>query len=1229
VPLRIRIFLALLVLGAYSQVVQAVLIREGLVVFYGNEISLGAFYGSWLFWLAAGAVAVIRLRERPWARAPLESLGLLLTVLPLLLILQVLALRSVRLLLDVSASEFVPLGQLFLSLFLITAPSGLALGLTFPLGCRALRAAQGEREGAAVALVARLYVADALGALAGGVLFTFVLITWLGLVQTLGLVTLALGLAAWSLAPGFRWRGSAALLLATAGLGVAVSPLAPRLERSLELLRFANIQPGLELLDSAETRYGHVAVARLGEQFSILGDGQIRESFPLPRETLQQAAYFASQSPGARRVLLFGGLASGLAAELLRYPVEQIDLVEEDARAVERVRPFLPPETRAALGDPRLRLVLQDGRRFLNRLPEAARYDLVLALHAAPSSATSNRYFTRDFYAQLRDHLTSDGVFCTQVSAASNYLGQEVGGYAGSVYHTLGSVLPQIAIAPGDPQVFCASPAEGRLSEDPAELQRRYQAIPLAEHGLPAGAFQNLLPAQEIAYARERLAQGPAELNTDQRPVTYYLNMVLWGKFSASALVDWLGRLRSQGAWPYLLPPLLFVLLWLLRAGLEGFERPALLREAALFALVALGLVSMAAQLTLLFSYQSHVGLVFERVALLNGLFMTGLALGAGLGTRIVRCGRPVAALVLVLVLVAAGMLVLPWGLGYLGGTLGSEASSLQEAGYLTLSAGLGLLTGTGFPLGVDLTHRALPEITGSGGATAAADNLGGALGGLITGALLVPLLGVEATSRVLAALVVIALVPLLFGRLAPESLAAPGVRGLPSFPWPRLGWGLLFAVLLVYGWTLLEHGAEAGPRVHFDEPRLMEVSGSARFELAETPFPHYLGYAEVETVAESRADTATLSSLAAAPEVRGFAGPLNLLLAVDRDGVLRGVHYVESDETPSYIAGIDRWLAGLAGSDLKEGPLTLARVNALSGATVTSRAALESINRAAARVGEAAFGEAIPNLAEAPSTRLGAGFWATLLLLAAFFPVHLSGSERARLALQVASLGILGLWLNTLVTEVDLVNLSLGHAATPAENPQRWLLLGFVALTTVLFGQVWCGYLCPFGALQELLSRLGRRLGLRSYPDRPLEQRMRFTKFLLLGLLLIAVWVSGESLWASFNPMQHAFGGRHFGGMGGWMGALVVLVLLGSLVYVRFWCRYFCPLGALLALGNKLALLQRLAPQRRFEHCDLGVRGEFDLDCIRCGRCLSGSDTQMRRHGHRARIKDAPAGPD
>ena len=1225
---RLRVLLAILVLGAFSQVAQAVLIREGLVVFYGNEVSLGAFYASWLFWLALGSVAALRWGE---ARAvlPATAVRWILLALPLVLAGQVLALRSVRLVLDVSSSEFVPLGDLFLSLALVTMPSGLLLGLAFPLTCKALgEVGQGVAaagSGWVVGLVARTYLADALGALLGGVLFTFVVIRWLGPVQTLGLVTAALALTAALLPqlPG-RFRPSTWLpwALTLAALALSTPPIATRLDRGLEAWRFATLQPGMDLLDAVDSRYGHVAIARLGNQTSVVGDGQIQQSFPLPLEVERQAAYFYAEAAGARRVLLLGGYASGLAAGLLRYPLEKVDQVEQDRTGFERVQRYLDDAGREALKDPRLALHFADGRRFLRHLGPDARYDLILSLDAAPSSAASNRYFTREAFALVRERLAPDGVFCTQVSAASNYLGSAVGGYAGSVYRTLGEVFAQVTLVPGDSQVFCASDTPGRLTEDPGELQRRYLAATLADqaggsscapgmsaipvcHTLPIGTFASMLPRDEVAYLRGQLDQARAvsEVNRDARPVTYYLNMVLWGKFSASAFVDWLERIHRLGPWPYLVPPLLFVALWLLRAALEGRGGAAQSAPAGVFALGVLGLIAMAAQLALLFSYQAQVGLVFERVALLNGLFMTGLALGAGvvrpLAVRI-RSGWPLAA---VLVAVALGLILLPSALE----TLAAVSERVQEAGYLGLTLTLGLLGGAGFTLSVPLAQGGQASVVRSGGLVQAADNLGGAVGGLVTGALMVPILGVEGTCRVLAVLAVLALAPLLFARLVPAAATGPERRGQPSFPWPRLGWTLIYAVLLVYAFFLLELGTRPAPQVRFDDERLAEVSGSGRFTLAEDPFVHYLGF----TPGEVQPQTVSLASAAATPGVSGFAGPIHLLLGVGRDGSLRGVRYLDSGETPSYIAGIDTWLAGLTGADLTKGPLSLERLDGLTGATVTSRAALETINRGARRATETVYDRAMPAVSAAgQGAEPDWGLYATAVLLLLFFPVYLSGSEPARLLYQGAALAVLGLWLNTLITEVDLVNLSQGNAAPPTENPQRWLLIGFAAGTAVLFGQVWCGYLCPFGALQELISRLGRRLGLRVYPDRPLEQGMRYMKYILLAIVLIIVWVTGDETWATFDPMQHVFGGR----LSGWMLWLTGLVLIGALFHYRFWCRYFCPMGAFLALGNKLALLRGLAPKRRFEHCDLGVKGEFDLDCIRCNRCLTARDTHVRR---------------
>ena len=747
-PHRLRPLLAILVLGAFSQVAQAVLIREGLVVFYGNEVSLGAFYASWLFWLTAGSLLALRWGE---GRGPaMPAVGWILLALPLTLAGQVLALRSVRLLLDVSSSEFVPLGDLFVSLTLITLPSGVLLGLAFPLTCKALaEAGQGAvGAGQVVGLVARTYVADALGALLGGILFTFVLIRWLGLVQTLGLVsaTLALTAAALPRPSGRPWVLARVLawVLALAGLLLTLPPIADRLDLSLERWRFASLQPGMELLDALDTPYGHVAIARLGGQTSVVGDGQIQQSFPQPLEVERQAAYFAAQAQGARRVLLLGGYPSGLAAALLAYPLDRVDQVEQDRSAFEHIQPFLDSASLAALSDPRLVLHFGDARRLLRQAPTTEPYDLILSLDATPSSAAGNRLFTKEAFALARDRLGPGGVFCTQVSGASNYLGRAVGGYAGSVYRTLVETFAEVALVPGDSQILCASDTPGRLSEDPEELRRRYLASPLAEHGLAVGAFAAMLPQEAIVYLRAQLEQAGAEVNSDARPVTYYLNMVLWGQFSGSGFVDWLDRLSDLGPWPYLLPVGLFVALWLLRAGLEGQGGNTQAPAAGVFALAILGLIAMAGQLTLLFSYQAQVGLVFERVALLNGLFMTGLALGAGLARPLAGPRSSLRALPLLLAALGMGLLALPQLLAILAG----QSEMVQEAGYLCLTLTLGLLAGAGFTLCVPLAQGGGEALVRSGGLVQAADNLGGALGGLITGALLVPILGCGGDAR-------------------------------------------------------------------------------------------------------------------------------------------------------------------------------------------------------------------------------------------------------------------------------------------------------------------------------------------------------------------------------------------------------------------------------------------------------------------------------------------------
>jgi spermidine synthase len=1216
------LYLSLIVYGAFSQITQALLIREGLVVFYGNEISLGVFFGSWLLWIAVGSALAIPLRKRissplPWIR------GLLLS-LPLLLGIQIITTRLVRNFFDISSTQFIAFGDLFAAVTLINLPSALVIGIAFPLACKALNlelqsrhseTAIADNSQQVVQGISSLYIFDALGALVGGFAFTFLLIelagvwiSWAAVMLSIAVTSLLLGGLRQDAAPvparlldiaGWLWLAFAVVFLFT--------PLEEKFSRLTETVRFQTLQPGLELLDTVETRYGHVAIARLEEQVSVVNNGRIGISFPNTEDAEKLAAYFFTQGNWPKRILMFGGAASDLLAELLRYPVQGITVVEQDQLAFRHTLPWLPDRTRKALKDDRLEIKFQDGRHFANQLHDE-NYDLVLVLVADPSSAQENRYFTHEFYQRLRQLMSDSGVICTEVSSASNYFGSSISSYSGSVLATLERSFDHVAIMPGDTHTYCASSQADQVSEDARLLRWRYQMTPLDEHRFPAASFSSMLPQDRIDFVRQQLHQEQAEINSDARPVTYYYNMILWGTFSSSQFVEWLQKLKRMGTVPYLVPLLVLVVLTLLRFSMQPLNVPYFTRQSASLVLVVLGMIAMAAQLTLLYSYQAHVGFVFSRIALLNSLFMAGLALGAGfIGQQLVRSGQSTYALIAVMVSTTVMLMLLPT----LYSSMGDMGLDVQQPIYLSLTVLIGLLTGTGFPLAVSLTEADTANVLHTSGLTAAADNLGGAIGGFITGALLVPILGVSMTCYTLALVAFFGTLPLLYVSTPLVKISWLRSRGYQAFPWSTLSWAVLWLVLSLFIIMLILPQEVRQPTMTFDQGRLNAVSQSNEFIFKDKPLPHYLGYDK--KVEEGKIpDTVSLSSMAISHDISGYAGPINLLLSLDRNAVIRGVEYIESDETPSYISGIEQWLNTLQGISLADKPLSLDEIDGLSGATTSSRAAIETLNRTASKASQLVFEQPLFSAMPAPTIDwLQPKVIVLVLVLTLFFPVWRSGRDDWRLYYQGLVLVVLGFWFNALVTEVDLVHLTQWSMPSPYASLLHFILIAFTIVVTLLLGQVYCGYICPFGALQEFISRIGRYFYLRNEPGQHLERRMRYLKYLLLAGMLIGYWVTRDMFWVNFNPMQHFFAFN----LSGWILLITVISLLGALVYYRFWCRYFCPFGAFLAFGNKIALLLKWGPQRDYTHCDLGVRDDYDIDCIHCQRCIEGKDYGLRKH--------------
>ena len=175
----------------------------------------------------------------------------------------------------------------------------------------------------------------------------------------------------------------------------------------------------------------------------------------------------------------------------------------------------------------------------------------------------------------------------------------------------------------------------------------------------------------------------------------------------------------------------------------------------------------------------------------------------------------------------------------------------------------------------------------------------------------------------------------------------------------------------------------------------------------------------------------------------------------------------------------------------------------------------------------------------------------------------------------------------------------------------------------TVLWGRFFCGYLCAFGTLGEFVYRLSEKVipKKRTIPE-SVDTRLKYIKFGILAALVLAGWIFAVPIESSFSPWS-AFGMLTSGNPSVALAALptvgaflLLLILIGSFLVERFFCRYLCPLGAIFSLVSGAANFKI----RRNEsscvscgHCDrycpMGLAVSEAAPSVRSGECISCSE--------------------
>ena len=200
------------------------------------------------------------------------------------------------------------------------------------------------------------------------------------------------------------------------------------------------------------------------------------------------------------------------------------------------------------------------------------------------------------------------------------------------------------------------------------------------------------------------------------------------------------------------------------------------------------------------------------------------------------------------------------------------------------------------------------------------------------------------------------------------------------------------------------------------------------------------------------------------------------------------------------------------------------------------------------------------------------------------------------------------------------------GHVLKSTNLLNFSVLLGALGVALVA-GRAFCGWLCPLGAVQDFVAEWTRKLfgekrhirGKQSKTilllrlpvivDRPL----RYTKYLALAVILIASLYMAFPPLREFCPVRAVFGLK----MTALLWLTLVVFLAGSILVERFWCKYFCPFGAALAIFNKISPVRLTLDHNHCNdcgrcdiECSMGIEDVpanlNNVECVRCMECLN-----------------------
>ena len=442
-----------------------------------------------------------------------------------------------------------------------------------------------------------------------------------------------------------------------------------------------------------ESPYGRIVVTRETGQLTFWESGTPLYSDSNVVESEEKIHYPLSQLGKVDDVLLISGGLGDTLKEVAKYKPAHVDYVEID-----------PALTSAGLEMgviprlPFLQISNMDARSFIRG--KSGRYDAIIIDLPDPDTFQINRFFTTEFFGFAKKALKKDGVLCLGMNYSPNYIGEVVREKLSILYNSAKPFFRNALLIPGRQVYFIFS--DGSISEDiPSLLKKKKISAPFIE-----GYFYGDVTPERIREVREALGAS-REINKDFEP-----------RLMGVVFQQWFAKHDSSPVY-FIAGILLLVLVYFIFMKREEYV------------LFTTGFAAMGSEMLVIFVFQVLYGYVYLQIGLIVASSLLGLLPGAMAGKRWRRSGR----MKLHVSEVAMISLLIIFYL-WLSGS-GMEPPPLL---FLVFCFVFSFFCGFQFPVVTEIIGEDKSPAAGC----LAADLWGAAVGTLVTGAVLIPLWGME-----------------------------------------------------------------------------------------------------------------------------------------------------------------------------------------------------------------------------------------------------------------------------------------------------------------------------------------------------------------------------------------------------------------------------------------------------------------------------------------------------